>query len=95
MKLSEMGTDGQGGNSEAFWMRYPFPFLNFWYATYPLQPTAIDTTAEVTADVTAEAEVETEEKAKTRSIVYKYLELVRSEKKPREAARSMCLPARW
>ena len=22
MKLSEMGTDGQGGNSEAFWMRY-------------------------------------------------------------------------
>ena len=36
LKLVEMGVDGEGGNSEAFWMRYPFPFLTFWYATYPL-----------------------------------------------------------
>lgn len=35
-QLNEMGTDGSGGmNSDKFWMRYPLPFLDFYYATFP------------------------------------------------------------
>lgn len=34
-QLSERGEDGHGGNSVDFWMKYPQPFLQYWYATYP------------------------------------------------------------
>ena len=27
VQLLEMGTDGKGGNTDAFWMKYPYPFL--------------------------------------------------------------------
>jgi hypothetical protein len=49
MELQEMGVDGQGsretGGSSAdriFFMKYPLPFLQHWYATYP--PPQQDTT---------------------------------------------------
>ncbi len=49
MELQEMGVDGQGsretGGSTAdriFFMKYPLPFLQHWYATYP--PPQQDTT---------------------------------------------------
>jgi hypothetical protein len=48
-ELQEMGVDGQGsretGGSSAdriFFMKYPLPFLQHWYATYP--PPQQDTT---------------------------------------------------
>ena len=34
-KLHETGVDGTGGNSEDFWMQYPVPFLEHYYATFP------------------------------------------------------------
>ena len=37
MQLLEMGVDGQGGNSDPFWMAYPYPFLKFWYEAHPLE----------------------------------------------------------
>lgn len=36
VQLLEMGEDGQGGNTDPFWMRYPFPFLESWYKAHPL-----------------------------------------------------------
>jgi hypothetical protein len=49
MELQEMGVDGQGiretGGSTAdriFFMKYPIPFLQHWYTTYP--PAQQDTT---------------------------------------------------
>ena len=37
VKLTEMGTDGTGGHSVDFWMHYPHPFLQYWYAAFPEQ----------------------------------------------------------
>ncbi|KAL1500554.1 hypothetical protein AB1Y20_013209 [Prymnesium parvum] len=34
-QLNEMGVDGSGGSSKKFWMKYPMPFLEFYYATFP------------------------------------------------------------
>ncbi len=36
IKLTEMGVDGTGGNSVDFFMKYPLPFLEFYYESYPL-----------------------------------------------------------
>ena len=35
VKLTEMGESGEGGNSDDFWMRYPHPFLEYYYKTFP------------------------------------------------------------
>ena len=35
--LTEMGVDGAGGNSEDFWVKYPYPFLKLYYDTYPAE----------------------------------------------------------
>ena len=43
-ELQEMGVTGTGSlehgdaSGEIFWMRSPFPFLEYWYKEYPLQP---------------------------------------------------------
>ena len=33
------------GTGERFWIRYPVPFLDFWYSTYPLQEEEEDAAA--------------------------------------------------
>jgi len=35
-QLIECGVTGSEGNSEPFWMQYPFPFLEFWYKDNPI-----------------------------------------------------------
>ena len=79
VQLLEMGTDGMGGDSDPFWMKYPYPFLDFYYKAYPLQKEPAERGA---ADAQPNAE-ETAEKveAESNSVVYQYLEPVRSEKK--------------
>jgi len=56
MELQEMGVDGQGiratGGSSSdriFFMKYPIPFLQHWYGTFP--PAQQDTTTTGTSDV--------------------------------------------
>jgi hypothetical protein len=88
MQLIDMGTDGQGGESaDPFWVGYPFPFLKFWYETFPLvdsRPTpaaadAVATEEDLTADLAS------------RSIVYDYLEPVSSAKvKGRQVNKFTC-----
>ena len=77
MQLIEMGTDGHGGASEAFWMKYPYPFLEFWYKTFPLQREAAPAERSPTAGSPEGAPAE----APQRTIVYDHLDPVRSEKK--------------
>ena len=43
MELQEMGVDGQGitepggsNDDKIFFMKYPYPFLQYWYGTFPL-----------------------------------------------------------
>ena len=79
MKLVEMGLDGQGGNSESFWMRYPYPFLKFWYGTYPVQDPQTSAVAQPTVE-TGDVDEEAAE-TKDTSAVYRYLTPLRSEKR--------------
>lgn len=89
-KLHEMGVDGTGGNSEPFWMKYPMPFLTFYYETFPdeLQqrrtavPPAQQGAQEDRAEG-AEAEVVVEaphsnktDEDRTSTIIYSYLKFV-------------------
>jgi hypothetical protein len=53
MELQEMGVDGQGSretggsaSDRIFFMKYPMPFLQDWYGTFP--PQQQDTTTTVT-----------------------------------------------
>ena len=80
MKLVEMGTDGTGGNSEAFWMRYPFPFLTFWYKTYPMLASPA-TTAEAEPVTEEVGGLDTTEATVLNSKVYNFLAPLRSEKR--------------
>ena len=80
MKLVEMGIDGHGGHSESFWMRYPYPFLKFWYASYPLQQPQTTEVAQPTNDGDVEQEQE-KEAEESLSAVYKFLAPLRSEKR--------------
>jgi hypothetical protein len=79
MQLLEMGVDAKGGDSEPFWMKYPYPFLEFWYKAYPLEAAPAERTATAEADPAAAAEASPHEKS--RSLVYDYLDPVRSERK--------------
>ena len=56
MELQEMGVDGQGSretggsaSDHVFFMKYPMPFLQHWYGTFP--PALQDTTTTGTSDV--------------------------------------------
>ena len=56
MELQEMGVDGQGNretggstSDRIFFMKYPMPFLQHWYGTFP--PALQDTTTTGTSDV--------------------------------------------
>ena len=77
-QLTDMGTDGLGGNSERFWMEYPYPFLEFYWKTFP---TAM--AAERLPDLPADA-IEMQETTppvmKSRTLVYDHLDTLRSEK---------------
>ena len=87
MQLQEMGVDGGGGNSDPFWMKYPAPFLTFYYKTFPDEkapPAQVvhgnegggaDTNAPAVADG-----AEGEQPPKQNEI-YKYLRFIGSEKK--------------
>jgi hypothetical protein len=79
VQLLEMGVDGHGGQTDPFWMRYPYPFLTFWYEAHPLQPEDASTPPPGSAGSEPPAPEVVEEKPK--SIVYDYLEPVRSERK--------------
>jgi len=56
MEIQEMGVDGQGSretggsaSDRIFFMKYPMPFLQHWYGTFP--PAQQDTTTTGTSDV--------------------------------------------
>ena len=56
IEIQEMGVDGQGSretggsaSDRIFFMKYPMPFLQHWYGTFP--PAQQDTTTTVTSDV--------------------------------------------
>jgi hypothetical protein len=43
MEIQEMGVDGQGSaepggsnDDKIFFMKYPYPFLQYWYGNFPL-----------------------------------------------------------
>ena len=81
MQLTDMGVDGQGGNSVRFWMKYPYPFLNFFYKTFPLALAAAHIPDSDQTDGAAVLDTAEEAATKTpRSVVYDYLEPLRSEK---------------
>ena len=77
MQLIEMGTDGQGGNSAVFWMGYPYPFLTFWYNTFPTVATATKAGGPAPPAEGAEGSL-TAEELRVRTTVYQYLEPVSS-----------------
>ena len=64
-----MGTDGLGGNSERFWMEYPYPFLDFYWKTFPTAMAAERLPADLPADA-PEMEEATTPAMKTRTLVY-------------------------
>ncbi|KAL1499325.1 hypothetical protein AB1Y20_011533 [Prymnesium parvum] len=78
-QLMECGVTGSEGNSEPFWMPYPYPFLEFWYKENPIKPLPLNLPA---AQTTAgEGHVNGEEDTETkqnRTEVYQYLDRVRS-----------------
>lgn len=85
MQIVEVGETGSAGNSEAFWMKYPFPFLQFWYKSYPdlLKRTQVTHTEEgATRDVEATAAGRDAEQHQVlpENKVYSYLDSVRSYK---------------
>ena len=56
-QLQEMGETGSGSleegdaSGEIWWMKYPYPFLEYYYDTFPLAPTPADA-ADVSTDAT-------------------------------------------
>jgi hypothetical protein len=75
-QLTDMGTDGQGGDSERFWMEYPYPFLEFYWKTFPTTMAS-----ERIPDQPADAlEVQETAEPKTRTLIYDFLQPLRSEK---------------
>ena len=87
-QLIEMGMDGQGGNSDLFWMEYPYPFLEFYYETFPLVHVADHTvTGAATPGASPAAAAGLTENDSpmlglaSTSVVYEYLQPLRSEKR--------------
>jgi hypothetical protein len=80
-QLQEMGVDGTGGNSDPFWMKYPLPFLTFWYQTYPDDLKQPQQTVHTNADGGTDADAPDAAAAEgnmfdSSSGIYKYLRYV-------------------
>ena len=83
MQLQEMGVDNSGGTSDPFWMRYPMPFLTFYYDTFPdeLKKAPVVTPARSEAEQGSPAVFPaTEDSTGTGTSIYKYLNFLSSEK---------------
>ena len=84
-KMTEMGVDGNGGDSHPFWVSYPCPFLEHFYRSHPDElkanktnhPAHGETSAAAAAAGTPDEEAPFDEASNPK--VYDNLELVRCE----------------
>ena len=78
----EAGTTGESGNSEPLWIKYPLPFLKFYWdardATREEEAAAADEEA-AEEDSESDAEDASGKKAKKKSRLYKYLVFIGKE----------------
>lgn len=85
LQLQEMGQDGSGGNSLLFWMKYPIPFLQYYYDTFPdeLQATkaqAVHDAAATTPQTAGGQETPAEESGPaTKTGIYQHLDFIKTE----------------
>ena len=82
-KMHELGEDGTAGNSDSFYMSYPFPALDFYYATYPneLPATPQDKPPAVDAAIDPDdGDADEARELEARSLAYEYLLPLSSER---------------
>ena len=85
MQLTEMGIDGKGGNSTEFYMKYPMPFLKWFYEEHPDEKAAmqqVQDSARTPAGVrTTQAGTPASAEPKgPKTIIYDYLNHVSTER---------------
>lgn len=94
--LREQGEDGHGGASVDFWMRYPLPFLKYWYQSHPEKLDAVVAPKSAASNAQPiELDAEAQADREKTSIAWNYLKVLSSEKivsgKQRGRIRTKCI----